>query len=70
LLAKPGMTGHVLHGPGVTDRSKSLRELILARVLYRLGDHEGAAEQILRHYVNDVRGVYARHAHAVLGESK
>jgi len=48
-------------------RNVSLRELILARALYRLGDHEGLGEKILRTYAADLRGHYARHARAVLG---
>ena len=79
LLAQPGMTGHATTtldearratGKSRTEtvpRNRSLRELILARALYRLGDHEGAGERILRTYANDLRGHYARHARAVLG---
>jgi len=61
LLAKPGMTGYaqtdiqkaVERGaPGGTNaeqgRRESLRELLLARALYRCGDHEGLGERILR----------------------
>jgi hypothetical protein len=42
------------------------RDLTLARVLYRLGDHEGIGERILQQYARDIRGHYARHAKAVL----
>jgi flavin-dependent dehydrogenase len=44
------------------------RDLTLARVLYRLGDHEGIGQRILQQYARDVRGHYARHAQAVLKE--
>ncbi len=51
------------------DRSRSgQRDLTLARVLYRLGDHEGLGKKILEEYARDVRGHYARHAQAVLAE--
>ncbi len=50
------------------SRTLSLRELILARALFRCGDHEGLGERILRTYTQDLRGHYARHAHAVLNE--
>ena len=51
------------------ERSKSgQRDLTLARVLYRLGDHEGIGKKILEQYARDVRGHYARHAQAVLKE--
>ena len=78
LLAKPGMSGHAMtsmeearrwSGRGRTDtssRNVSLRELVLARALWRCGDHEGLGEKILRQYERDLRGHYARHAHAVL----
>ena len=51
------------------QRSRSgQRDLVLARVLYRLGDHEGLGKKILEQYARDVRGHYARHAQAVLAE--
>jgi len=46
------------------------RELVLARALYRCGDHQGVGETILRAYAADLRGHYARHAAAVLAEKK
>ena len=49
-------------------REGSLRELILARALYRCGDHQGLGRQILTEYSKDLRGHYARHALAVLDE--
>ena len=52
---------------GMRDRSGQ-RDLALARVLYRLGDHEGIGKKILDKYARDVRGHYARHAQAVLKE--
>jgi hypothetical protein len=42
------------------------RDLTLARVLYRLGDHEGIGKRVLLQYTRDVRGHYVRHAQAVL----
>jgi hypothetical protein len=67
LLRKKHMTGHNITGPEVSkDRSPSLREIILARALYRLGDPEGEGEEILRAYTRDYRGHFARHAAAVL----
>jgi flavin-dependent dehydrogenase len=82
LLAKPGMTGHAWidinaatsnippSDVDTTTRECSLRELILARALYRCGDHEGLGEKILRQYAQDLRGHYARHALAVLDQGK
>ncbi len=81
-LAKPEMMGYVhaslarareLDDPksgtqAVETRRTSLRELMVARALYRCGDHEGLGEKILRQYVQDLRGHLARHAQAVLKE--
>lgn len=49
-----------------TTRNNSLRELIVARALYRCGDYEGIAEKILKGYTNDLRGHYAAYAKAIL----
>ncbi len=79
LLARPGMTGHALDvAPGEAtpqelkrgNRNAALRELVLARALYRCGDWKGLGEKVLRAYERDPRGHYARHAHAVLEEGK
>jgi len=84
LLAKPNMTGwatttvdesmtKALPGGSTSNkpRNDSLRELVLARALYRCGDSGGAGKKILETYAKDLRGHYARHAQAVLaGESK
>ncbi len=51
-----------------TTRTESLRELVLARALYRCGDYQGLAEKILKEYALDLRGHYARHAKAILNE--
>ncbi len=78
LLNKPSMRGHVmrkiepLHNSdrGGRRRTGPLREIVLARVLYRLGDHERLGETILRQYTHDIRGLFARHAKAVLEQSE
>jgi hypothetical protein len=80
LLQKPGMMGHAcpnldvatrsipVSSEDTTTRERSLRELILARALYRCGDRDGLGEKILREYAQDLRGHYARHALAILKE--
>jgi hypothetical protein len=82
LLRKPRMTSHAYTDieiatrnipPSPVDtstREGSLRELILARALYRCGDHDGLGEKILRQYAQDLRGHYARHATAILREKR
>jgi hypothetical protein len=74
LLRRPGMQGHAMTGlEPLYDRQRPkrrregpLREIVLARALYRCGDHEGLGQAILRSYQHDVRGLLARHATAVL----
>jgi hypothetical protein len=83
LLAKPGMTGHAQHDitaarnrevPGGTNnvqtRRESLRELLIARALYRCGDYQGIGKKILESYSTDLRGHLARHATAILTAEK
>ncbi len=79
LLAKEGVAGHsIVMGPeipvvpgysnveGDKERTKTLRELAVARALYRLGDNHGLGEKVLKAYANDPRGAYASHAGLVL----
>jgi flavin-dependent dehydrogenase len=82
LLQKPGIGGNAMTdvkaitpaggygGAGGNERNQCLRELALARALYRCGDYQGAGEKVLREYARDLRGVYALHATAVLGRGK
>ncbi|HEU0140577.1 MAG TPA: FAD-dependent oxidoreductase [Bryobacteraceae bacterium] len=74
LLAKPGMRGHVmkelepLHDADMDRRRRlgPMREITIARALYRCGDYKGLGEAILKDYTADIRGFFARHATAVL----
>jgi hypothetical protein len=80
LLTQSGMTGYVHESveearrrdqeeqstTGVKTRRDSLRELLLARALYRCGDYGDVGKQILTSYTKDLRGHLARHAKAVL----
>jgi flavin-dependent dehydrogenase len=74
LLEQPGMRGHVmtslepLHDqpPKKRRRNEPLREIVLARALYHCGDWQGIGEDILNEYRHDLRGLFARHAEAVL----
>ncbi len=70
LLTSEGMSSHVQTEPGETrDRRHPLREIVLARALYRCGNHEGLGERILRNYTEDLSGILAQHAMAVLEET-
>ena len=78
LLGKPGMTGHAYtdieevakslpaSSTDTTTRNLSLREIVLARALYKCGDYRGVGRRILSAYEKDYRGYYSRHAHAIL----
>jgi len=74
LLAKPGMSWHAmekiepLHDFPMERRRREgpLREIVLARALYRCGDWDGVAARILESYCRDLRGLFARHARSVL----
>jgi hypothetical protein len=80
LLKKDGMSGYALTDKGELDRYNSefgkgkqirnlnLREILLARSLYRCGDYNGLGRKILEDYRNDLRGHYARCANAILKE--
>ena len=83
LLALPGVMGHAMTnittaiantpgGKGSQNalREVELRELFLARALYRCGDSDGLGEKILKQYAQDLHGHYARHAQAVLAAPK
>ncbi|MEN8201694.1 MAG: FAD-dependent oxidoreductase [Bacteroidota bacterium] len=50
----------------VTTRNSALRELILARALYKCGDYKGVGTEILNEYSKDLRGHYYRHSSGVL----
>ena len=50
------------------ERSSCLKELSLARALYRLGDRGGLARRSLAAYAKDPRRAYAEHARMVLGK--
>ena len=63
-MAVTETAGLTADGRGKTGQ----RDLVLARVLFRLGDHEGLGGKILEQYARDVRGHYARHARAVIKE--
>jgi len=80
LLAKPGMTGYActdiqnakkaseFTNPNL-DRDRSIREVLLARALFRCGDQNGLARGLLEGYTHDLRAYFARHARNILGEN-
>lgn len=79
VLGRPGIAGHAWTSLAdeladlpeskvdTRTRNESLRELYLARALFRCGDKDGLAAQVLDGYCRDIRGHFARHAARVLG---
>ncbi len=51
-------------------RTKALREIVLARALYRCGDYNNIGKNILENYTKDLRGLFALHAQSVLQQGK
>lgn len=72
VLQKENMSGHwiteISESNRQDERTEPLREIILARALYRCGDYEGLGEKILNEYAKDLRALFAQHAKAVLEE--
>jgi flavin-dependent dehydrogenase len=61
--------GAVTDEKEVTESNRGrggVRNLIIARVLYRCGDWDSVGREVLEAYARDIRGVYARHARALL----
>ena len=58
-------------GPAIPDRERSdcLRELAVARALYRCGDDMGRGRAVLEAYAADPRKAYANHAKKVLSSA-
>jgi hypothetical protein len=50
------------------DRNAALKEITLARALYRCGDKDGMARRTLEEFARDTRGPFAQHAAAVLAQ--
>ncbi|MFW5644464.1 MAG: FAD-dependent oxidoreductase [Bacteroidota bacterium] len=81
LLNLKGITGHYLlsyrqareklsANPNDNKfRNDVLKEIHLARALYRCGDFHAKGKQILKKYTADLHGHYFRHAYAILTQS-
>jgi hypothetical protein len=78
LLNKPGMSGHAmtqlepLVDKPMKERRRlgALREIVLARALFRCGDYNGVGKKILQTYQKDLRGLFARHARDILESAR
>lgn len=47
-------------------RTRAIREILLARALYRCGDYNNMGKSILESYRNDMQGLFARHVRQIL----
>ena len=69
--AEPPVVPGYQNTAGDWERTLSLRELCLARAIFRLGDTpDGLGRKTLEHYAADPRRAYARHARMVLDGRK
>ncbi len=79
VLSQPGVRGMAvtsiekeldlskkMHWTSTEPRANALRELFLARALFRCGDKDGLGRKVLEEYARDLQGHFARHARAVL----
>ena len=78
LLSIPGIRNHSMANytearravvPGTDDtstRNAALKELHLAKALYRCGDHNGMARKVLERYAHGLQAHYARYAYETL----
>ncbi len=74
LLALPDVAGHAYTSledkkAAGDPRMSSVREVAIARALYRCGDYQDLGKKTLQQYTSDLRGHFARHAQAVLKAS-
>ncbi len=80
ILRAPGVQGHALTTLHALQerldldacnnilRNRALRELHLARAIFRCGDENGLGRSTLLAYAADLRGPFSRHARAVLAQ--
>ena len=55
-----------INNSSLEKRTKALREIVLARALYKCGDYNGIGENILINYTKDMRGLFSLHAYQIL----
>jgi len=61
---------HYEHIKEIDDlRNRELKEIFLARALFRCGDKNGLGKKVLTNYAKGLNGIYARHAWGILNEN-
>lgn len=68
LLDNDGKGPNPVKNSSYTKRTKALREIVLARALYKCGDFNNIGKNILENYSKDIRGLFALHANHILKE--
>lgn len=69
-LDNDGKGPNPIKNTSLAKRTRALREIILARVLFKCDDYNQLGENILNSYQKDFRGLFIRHANKILtGES-
>lgn len=65
-MENDGKGQNPIKNSSLDKRTKALREIILARVLYKCGDYNDLGKSILENYQKDMRGLFARHSSQIL----
>ncbi len=65
-LDNDGKGPNPVKNTSLAKRTRALREIILARVLFKCGDCNQLGENILNSYQKDFRGLFIRHANKIL----
>ncbi len=66
LLGNDGKGQNPVRNASSIKRTNALREIVMARALYKCGDYNKVGENILKSYLRDMRGLLALHAKSVL----
>ena len=65
-LYNNGKGPNPVNNSSLEKRTKALREIVLARALYKCGDYNSIGENILINYTKDMRGLFSLHAYHIL----
>jgi FAD-dependent oxidoreductase family protein len=65
-LSNDGKGRNPVKNSSMEKRTRALREIILARALYKCGDYNGIGENILKTYTQDMQGLFSQHANLIL----
>lgn len=69
-LDNDGKGPNPIKNTSYAKRTRALREIILARVLFKCNDYNRLGEGILNNYEKDFRGLFIRHANKILTDKQ